>query len=137
MYSYTHYGRDNNYRLKHVICVSLLCSDVASQHNVYKSLRAIGKVTKAEQFGKKMTSKCKHCCYGFMWFLLLIFFVWWFSLFAGCAHCLIAPFAACCHCSEKIMNLTLKLVRLPYYVSRFMVEGKSLKQAVVSTVLFE
>ncbi len=87
-------------------------------------------------YSSKLLMKCSHCCHGFMWFVILVLFVWWFALLAGCAHCLIAPFAACCRCAEKAMNLTLKVICLPYHVSVFMVEGKSVKQAVVSKVLF-
>ena len=80
--------------------------------------------------------KCKNCCHGFVWFLILILVVWWLALLAGLIHCWIAPFAACCECAEKARAFFLKLVCLPYHVSKFMVEGKSMKQAIVSTVLF-
>jgi hypothetical protein len=51
------------------------------------------------------------------------------GLFAGLIHCAIAPYAACCDCARKGINILLKGVKLPYYVSTFMVKGLTKKKA--------
>ena len=76
-----------------------------------------------------MSYDCRKCCRGFGWFLLLIFVAWWVGLFAGLIYCAIAPYAACCECAKKGTNILLKGVKLPYYVSTFMVKGLSKKKA--------
>ena len=76
-----------------------------------------------------MSCDCRKCCRSFGWFLLLIFVAWWVGLFAGLIHCCIAPYAACCDCAKGTINILYKGVRLPYYVSTFMVKGLTKKKA--------
>ena len=81
---------------------------------------------------KKEGGKCKKCCRGFGWCLLLFIGAWWISYFAGVFHCCIAPYAACCDCARKGTNILLKVIRLPYFVATFMVKGLSTKKAAIA-----
>lgn len=80
----------------------------------------------------KKESDIKKCCRGCGWCLLLIFGGWCIGYFAGLLHCCIAPYAACCDCARKGTNILLKAIRLPYFLSTFMVGGKSTKQAALT-----
>lgn len=80
--------------------------------------------------------ECKKCFRSVMWFLFLIFVAWWLSLCAAVIYCFVAPCAACCEKPKNCSTVLLKVIQIPYYVTTFMLGGKSIKQAAVSYVVY-
>ena len=61
------------------------------------------------------------------WCLVLIF-----SVCMVAESVFTAPYAACCDCARKETNLPLRVIRLSYFVSTFMVKGLSSKKAALT-----
>ncbi|CAI8016417.1 hypothetical protein GBAR_LOCUS10071 [Geodia barretti] len=80
--------------------------------------------------------QCKKCCRSFMWFIFLVCVAWWLSLAAATIYCCIAPYAACYEKPKNCTTVLVKVIQAPYYVTTFMMGGKSIKQAAVSYVVY-
>ena len=94
--------------------------------------------TKKKKKSKKGCCKCecKKCCRSFLWFLFLVCVAWWLSLCAAILYCCIAPYAVCYEKPKNCTTVLVKVIQTPYYVTTFMVGGKSIKQAAVSYVVY-
>lgn len=63
-------------------------------------------------------------CWTVMWLVVLILIVWPLALIAAILYVIIAPFSACCKCTDQLTEFLHKAMTLPLQISSMAVDGK-------------